>query len=399
MWLSPLIWSYVWISLFSEELSWMLFCWHIFFYFFFSDDIFQSDEESGPVTPVTCNSGISNNSNTPVDYLSPIHKTPKQRTSTFILKSYSCTDLEHTAMDFETAAKPQAMRFTDNILTSSMCETRDFSVSDMEYPDETQHRTSLSNQDTGYHTASLQSTNPESASLHTNLTNQFGSLPFNSTNQDLAFQTSHSAANHDRPTPPILNLTQQLKTLRNQDDNQRGSPNTSVSKQLFPKEDKLAKNLFSELEDLDGEVTPKTYTVNPMRFNYDDDSALPDESVNFSKELPFSKAGNQGSEFQEEEVISRARQVLAMASSFYPKTEIRKGAMPEIGDSMDFVTSSPQKQLVCAIATEQSASKFIPSNPGLQIKCFFFPTKEYWYFISPWEHMLWVLIRSTSRHF
>lgn len=327
-------------------------------YYFSTDDAFQSDDESGPITPVTVNSGFSNNSNTPVDYLSPIHKTPKQRTSTFILKSYSCTDLEHTAMDFETAAKPQAIRFTDNILTSSMCETRNYSVSDIDYPDETQHRISLSNQDTGYQTASLQSTNHESASLHTNLTNQFSSLPFNSTSQDLPFHTSHLTSNQERPAPPILNLTQQMKSLRNEENVERESPNTSVSKQLFPKEDKLAKNLFSDLDDLECEDTPKTFSDNLVRYEYND-SALPDESVNFPKELPFSrfKTDNKGPDFQEEEVISRARQALAMATNFYPKTEMSKGIELEVGDTMDCDTSSPRKLLGSATKTEQSASK------------------------------------------
>ena len=324
---------------------------------FFTDDAFQSDEESGPITPVTTHSGVSNSSHTPVDCLSPIHKTPKQRTSTFILKSFSCNDLEHTAMDFETAAKPQTMRFTDNVLTSSMCETRDFSVSDMEFPDETHHRTSLSNQDTGYQTASLQSTNPESASLHTNLTNQFGSLPFNSTNQDLNFHTSHTTANQERAAAPILNLTQQLKSLKNQDDVLRESPNNSVSKQLFPKEDKLAKNLFSELEDLEGEDTPKTFSNDHMRFDYDD-SALPDESGNFPKDLPFSSYKTGKEDFQEEEVIYRARQALAMASSFYPKTEFNKDVLHDMGDKMDLATSSPVKHLDSAMKTEPSASKY-----------------------------------------
>ena len=324
----------------------------------FPDEPTGSDEDSGPITPVTVNSGISNNSRTPVDYLSPIHKTPKQRTSTFILKSYSCTDLEHTAMDFETAAKPKAIRFPGDIMTSSMCETRDFSTSDMDYPDETQHRISLSNQDTGYQTASLQSTNPESASLHTNLTNHFGSLPFNSTNQDLAFQTSHLSGNQDRPAPPVFNLTQQMKSLKSHEEIKRESPNTSVSKQLFPKEDKIAKNLFSSLDDSDSDETPDSKTSdNRMRFDFNDDSALPDEPVNFTKELPFSrfKIGNQNSDFQEEEVISRAKQALAMASSFYPKERFvtEDG---EVADSMDYAMSSPQKQISSAIRTEQSAS-------------------------------------------
>ena len=262
-------------------------------------------------------------------------------------------------MDFETAAKPKAMRFPGDIMTSSMCETRDFSSSDMDYPDETQHRTSLSNQDTGYQTASLQSTNPESVSLHTNLTNHFGSLPFNSTNQDLAFQTSHLSANQERPMAPVFNLTQQMKSLKSNEDIKRESPNTSVSKQLFPNEDKIAKNLFSSLEDSDSEETPDSKTnTNRMRFDFNDDSALPDESVNFTKELPFSrfKIGSQTTDFQEQEVISRAKQALAMASSFYPKEKFGTED-GDVADSMDYAISSPRKQIGSAIRTEQSASK------------------------------------------
>ena len=262
-------------------------------------------------------------------------------------------------MDFECSAKPKVTRFPGDIMTSSMCETRDFS-SDMDYPDETQHRTSLSNQDTGYQTASLQLTNPESVSLHTNLTNQFSSLPFNSTNQDLAFQTSHLSASQDsRPVAPVFNLTQQMKSLKNREEVKRESPNTSVSKQLFPNEDKIAKNLFSSLEDSDSEETPDSKTNNNrMRFNFNDDSALPDESVNFKQELPFSRfrIGGQTSDFQEEEVISRAKQALAMASSFYPKDQF-SGGDGDV-DSMDYAMSSPQKHVGSGLKTEQPASKF-----------------------------------------
>ncbi|XP_052801620.1 uncharacterized protein LOC128232223 isoform X2 [Mya arenaria] len=280
---------------------------------YIQDDACDSDVDEESVTPVSAYPGSTHTvsiSLTPVEHLSPIHgpSTVYRNTNT-ITKSHSCTDLQ-TRMDFEAGGAPR-----ENILTSSLCDTRDFTVS---FRDDTHQQTSLYNQDTGYQTASLQSTNPESVSLHTNLTNQFGSLPFNLTNQESAFQNlSHIAANQDKP--PVMSLASHLSRIsgHDSDDDGNNSNNNGRSSPLFPTKQKL---LFMD-DELDLQDTPKN--IIPTRLQFDD-SALPDEFDSRQMEVDSSKLTGLDCVVtsQEEVVLSRARETLAMANSLYPQTKL-----------------------------------------------------------------------------
>lgn len=208
-------------------------------------------------------------------------------------------------MDFESVPHPQ-----DSILASSLCDARDFSAS-TDFSNETHLRTSLSNQDTGYQTASLQSTNQESVSLHTNLTNQFGSMPFNVTNQD----TSHMLTNQDKP--PVLNLTQHFSLMANQDDdgddNLNSIKSNPIGVSVFPKQ----KLLFMD-DDVDFAHTPKNSLATRQTF---EDSALPEDFSSSQGRMEIDmKCGNTDDvdTDDEEAVLARARQALALANSLYP---------------------------------------------------------------------------------
>lgn len=224
-------------------------------------------------------------------------------------------------MDFEPAPSPQ-----DNILTSSLCDTRDFSAS-ADFSDDTHHRTSLSNQDTGYQTASLQSTNQESVSLHTNLTNQFGSLPFNVTYQD----TSQMLTNKEKP--PFLNRSHHFSVITNQEEDEKNFGSDIVNQKsasLFPKQ----KLLFMD-DDVDTDYTPKNSVATKQLFG---DSALPDDfSVSQSQmDMDVKVSEINSVDTHEEEVLSRARQALAMANSMYPqdKKDVKSGILIDRIDSI-----------------------------------------------------------------
>lgn len=229
-------------------------------------------------------------------------------------------------MDFEPAPSPR-----DNILTSSLCDTRDFSAS-ADFSDDTHHRTSLSNQDTGYQTASLQSTNQESVSLHTNLTNQFGSLPFNVTSQD----TSQMLTNQEKP--PILNLTHHFSMIANQKEDEKNLGSDTANQKsasLFPKQ----KLLFMD-DDIDTDYTPKNSVATKQLFG---DSALPDDfSLSQSQmEMDVKVSDIDCVDTQEEEVLSRARQALAMANSMYPQDEKQDVKSGILIDRIDPLSEKP----------------------------------------------------------
>ncbi|OWF51940.1 uncharacterized protein LOC110448430 [Mizuhopecten yessoensis] len=137
---------------------------------------FTSEEEDDVVTPVAskeCSVKKKSVSNRKVSHLSR----HKHRTSLFQ------EDLDNTPMDFDSVPPIKNLRFADDIKTSSLlATTKDFSMAEMDFSQDNNAGYST-NQDTGYQTASLQSTNQETG-LHTNLTSQFNSLPFNTTNQD-----------------------------------------------------------------------------------------------------------------------------------------------------------------------------------------------------------------------
>lgn len=204
----------------------------------------------------------------------------------------------------------------EHILTSSLCDTRDF-TSSVDYQDDTHQQTSLCNQDTGYQTASLQSTNPESVSLHTNLTNQFGAMPFNLTNQESVFQTSSLSINQDKP--PVLSLTAHFSMISSQKDSDDEEDvfkiKDNFSGQMFPKQ----KLLFVDEDDeeLDIHDTPK-HTV-PFKPKFDD-SALPEDISTDHGHMEVDRLSDTDCvSSQEKIVLTRARQALAMANSRYPQ--------------------------------------------------------------------------------
>ena len=256
-------------------------------------------------------------------------------------------------MDFELAQSALENRFTDNILTSSLCETRDLS-SELDYQDETHLQTNSSNQDTGYQTASLQSTNPESVSLHTNLTNQFGSLPFNLTNQDLALQNI-SQLSTSKDKAPILNLAKHFSSAGDNEGEEeyKGSEvqrvKLSFDKQSLPKQNLFAQNMFTS-DESDTEATPKNVNVK----SYTDDSAFRDNSMfdsdSGNMELDVKKFDPEEFYPNEKDVLSRARQALAMANSLYP----REGFTIKSGDELMQV---PSQMMPEDSKTKLSASK------------------------------------------
>jgi len=200
-----------------------------------------------------------------------------------------------------------------NILTSSLC---DFTTS-VDYQDDTHQQTSMSNQDTGYQTASLQTTNPESVSLHTNLTNQFGAMPLNSTNQDSVFQmSSHLSASHEKS--PVFNLTHHIAMIASQthsdDEGERFKITEDFDDQMFPKQ----KLLFDDDEEWDAQETPKHKVTTKPKF---DDSALPDDisSEHGQMEVDSRLEDIDCVRSQEKIVLGRARQALAMANTLYPQ--------------------------------------------------------------------------------
>lgn len=246
-------------------------------------------------------------------------------------------------MDFDLIGQEQ-----ENILTSSLCDTRDF-TSSVDFRDDTHQQTSLSNQDTGYQTASLQSTNPESVSLHTNLTNQFGCLPFNVTNQESVFHTScHIPANQDKP--PVLNLTQHFSMIADEKNSDEEGTNFNtenlLSKQMFPKQ----KLLFiddDEDTELDLHNTPKNTVPTEPKL---DDSALPEDmSIDPSHMEVDSKLLNIDCvSTQEKIVLSRARQALAMANSLYPQDGSKAAAssvfLPDTRENEDLKMSATESR-------------------------------------------------------
>ncbi|XP_069133731.1 protein aurora borealis-like [Argopecten irradians] len=135
---------------------------------------FTSDEEEDVVTPVAskeCSVKKKSVSNRKISHLSR----HKHRTSLFR------EDLDITPMDYDTVPPIKNLRFADDIKTSSLLvTTKDFSMAEMDFSQDNNAGYSA-NQDTGYQTASLQSTNHDTG-LHTNLTSQFNSL--HTTNQD-----------------------------------------------------------------------------------------------------------------------------------------------------------------------------------------------------------------------
>ncbi|KAK3600785.1 hypothetical protein CHS0354_009216 [Potamilus streckersoni] len=265
----------------------------------------------------------SDDSSTPVSKNSHLHS-DRLKGSLPKAKSFSTfRDLGETTMDYEITPKSRHIQFADNILTSSVYDTLQYSMSDLDYPNETNVPPS---QDTGYQTASLQSTNQDTGQ-HTNLTGQFSSFPFNITSQEYNFHSS-SQSSSERPLP-ALNFAHTLTNLSAQDvmlTNFKTLPNS-----LLKQSNKVA---FSSKQD---------------------DSAFSDDSHEIS-----SLQHTQSSEFKEgeentideEAILQRARQVLVMANNLYPQ-EIKQMGLTEQNITPTIATtwlepliaSTPQKKL------------------------------------------------------
>ncbi|KAL4225206.1 hypothetical protein ACF0H5_015897 [Mactra antiquata] len=298
---------------------------------YIQDDCYDSLEEGESVTPVSSNPKSTSIPLTPVDTISSIQQ-PNLQLSSAITKSQSINNLQHIAVDQETD-----INNPEYIMTSSLSETRDFSSISADYTDDTHLRASLSNQDTGYQTASLQSTNQESVSMHTNLTNQFGSLPFNLTNQDTSLLLS---ANQTKP--PILNLNYHYSRIdddtepsENVVNNFNDNKNTSAS---------VKQKLFFTDDQDDYENTPKNMKAPFVPMLNFEDSALPEDFSSSQGKLDIDVKDSIDS--QEEDVLSRARQVLAMADSLYPqKVVIKQKATPDVSSE-----TQPSASMHCEIA-------------------------------------------------
>ncbi|XP_033751356.1 protein aurora borealis-like [Pecten maximus] len=146
---------------------------------------FTSEEEDDVLTPVAskeCSVKKKSVSNRKISHLSR----HKHRTSLFR------EDLDNTPMDYDSVPPIKNLRFADDIKTSSLLvTTKDFSMAEMDFSQDNNAGYST-NHDTGYQTASLQSTNHDTGQ-HTNLTSQFNSLPFNTTNQEVGCPSENTS--------------------------------------------------------------------------------------------------------------------------------------------------------------------------------------------------------------
>ncbi|KAL3842629.1 hypothetical protein ACJMK2_020621 [Sinanodonta woodiana] len=230
-------------------------------------------------------------------------------------------DLGETSMDYEITQKSRHIQFADNILTSSVYDTLHYSMSDLDYPNETNVPPS---QDTGYQTASLQSTNQDTG-LHTNMTGQFNSLPFNITSQESNFHSSsQSSTSSERPLP-TPNFAHTHTNLSTQDVMPTNFKTLPTSLLLHSNKDTLSSR--------------------------QDDSAFSDDSHEISSlQHTHSKEGEET--IDEEGILQRARQVLAMANNLYPQ-EVKQMGLTEQNITPTIATtwlepliaSTPQKKL------------------------------------------------------
>lgn len=230
----------------------------------FPDDVPDSEEDHDKSTPIATNQ----------QSLEGVHK----MTTDVFSPDHHLEEMDHTAMDFESAPVVKNLRFADDIRTSSLLATRDFSMIDTT---ESECAAEIStNQDTGYYTTSMQSTNQDTG-LHTNLTCQFGSLPFNTTSQDTGYQT---------------NSIQSLS----QEDIQSTSSNQGSHCQDFLYKDKLVDNVFALHHLKSG---GKSHVSDHTSKNVD---CTNEKLAQDSHHIAITK-----SQYVEDDVIRRAKQVLA----------------------------------------------------------------------------------------
>lgn len=206
-------------------------------------------------------------------------------------------EFEDTAMDFEQNLEfSKHIRFADDIKTSSLVHTKDFSMGDIEMDDHGIAPNST-NQDTGYQTASLQSTNPDTGltssqtnpfsvtsnsevPLSTNLTSLFSKLPLDSVIQDSNLQMDF---------PEFTAKDYETNAF-----NQLPVPtNTAL---LSPRQ----KPLIEQILDV----------TNPEQFGH----------------APYTR----------EEILERARQVLDMVNRLYPEVK-PGGGDPEEADQTSMI--------------------------------------------------------------
>lgn len=206
-------------------------------------------------------------------------------------------EFEDTAMDFEQNLEfSKHIRFADDIKTSSLVHTKDFSMGDIEMDDHGIAPNST-NQDTGYQTASLQSTNPDTGltssqtnpfsvtsnsevPLSTNLTSLFSKLPLDSVIQDSNLQMDF---------PEFTAKDYETNAF-----NQLPVPtNTAL---LCPRQ----KPLIEQILDV----------TNPEQFGH----------------APYTR----------EEILERARQVLDMVNRLYPEVK-PGGGDPEEADQTSMI--------------------------------------------------------------
>lgn len=232
---------------------------------YFSVEDFTSEEESDQdvITPVASKENSVKKKGVSSRKISHLSR-HKHRTSLFQ------EDLDDTPMDYESAPAIKNLRFADDIRTSSLLfNTKEFSLAEMDYSHD--NNAVSANQDTGYQTASLQSTNQEMG-LHTNLTSQFISL----SNQDTSPSDSMSYP---------------------------GSSSVDIGKHDHPQ---------------------RVVTVNDSALGADSDSCNKDMVQQLLDLTNLEKFEH------EDEILERARQALAMANKLLPDIN----DMQSSGDSL-----------------------------------------------------------------
>lgn len=223
-------------------------------------------------------------------------------------------DFEDTAMEFEPDVQPSKhLRFADDIKTSSLLHAKDYSMGDIEMDD---HgiAPNTTNQDTGYQTTSLQSTNQD-----TGLTSS---------------QTNPFSVTSNSEVPPSTNLTSLFSKLPMDSVLQDPNPPSNFPEFITKDFETNAFNSLSSSKLLQNEkplIEQILDVTNPEQFGH----------------APYS----------EEEILERARQVLEMVNRLYPEVNSTSNEPEEDRTSIIFnktglsllhelepiVSSTPQK--------------------------------------------------------
>ncbi|XP_041367599.1 uncharacterized protein LOC121382153 [Gigantopelta aegis] len=154
------------------------------------------------------NQDYSADKSTPVAFNDREYPSPTLSPQPFVLMEAL---LNHSSISAVDAEKPMKLDLYHDLMYRSSDETfsgRD-SITDMEINDHTAHHPSSTTQDTGYQTGSLQLTSGEMG-LHSNLTNQFGSLPFKS---ESSLNSTESASSASKCIPRVcLHFTDEMES-------------------------------------------------------------------------------------------------------------------------------------------------------------------------------------------